>query len=71
MEKGKNSKKMKEDSSRIKKLRKKLKLTTREFAKLFGKSHSTIVFWENRQVEIPPIAIKLLEIYEKENSPEK
>lgn len=62
------SKSNEREASRIKKLRAALNMTTREFSKLFGKTHATITHWENCIVEIPEIAIKLLDILEKEHS---
>ena len=53
---------------RLRRLRKVLGMTTREFGKLFGKSDSTISQWENGKTEVPEIAIRLLEVFEKEHS---
>ena len=43
-------------------------MSTREFGKLIGRSHSTVVQWENSNTEIPEMGIKLLEFIEKENA---
>lgn len=56
----------KEQALKMKKFRLSLGMTTREFAKLFGRSHSTIVQWENCNTIIPEIAIKLFAAVEKE-----
>lgn len=54
------------EAKRLKALRKKWGLTTREFAEKFLVSHSTIVLWENGERKLPGPAIMLLSLYEKQ-----
>ena len=60
-----------QEAERLRKLRVSLNMTTREFSKLFGKSHATISQWERCNTEIPEIALKLLDVIEAEHKDKK
>ena len=57
-----------EESERLKKLRKALGYTQRDLAKEFMVSNGSIALWENGDRTIPGAVLKLIEIYEKKTS---